>query len=156
MPLVAATQLDREFMRLALAEARKSYDQGGIPVGAVMARGGKLFAVGHNRSRQTNDPTSHGETDCIRNAGLQDNYADVTLYTTLSPCMMCAGAMLFLGVPRVVVAERDSYRGDLDFLMARGMTVSLLDDPECVALMRRFIAENQDLWRRIGTAGRLD
>lgn len=154
MPLVAATQQDREFMALALAEARKSYDQGGIPVGAVMARGGKVFAAGHNRSRQTDDPTSHGETDCIRNAGLQDSYADVTLYTTLSPCMMCTGAMLFLGVPKVVVAERESYRGDLDFLMARGMAVSLLDDPGCIALMRRFVAEHSELWQRIGVANR--
>lgn len=149
MPLTSSTPADAAFMRLALAEAEKSYRARGVPVGSVLTRGDTLVAAGRNRSRETNDPTSHGETDVLRNAGLQESYADLTLYTTLSPCMMCTGAMLFLGVPRVVIGDRETYRGDVDFLLARGMAVTLLDDPACIALMRKFIAEQSELWRRI-------
>jgi cytosine deaminase len=151
MPLVSATAADARFTRLALDEAEKSYRAGSIPVGSVLARGEELIAVGRNRSRESNDPTSHGETDALRNAGLRDDYADITMYTTLSPCMMCTGAMLFLGIPRVVIGDRETYPGDVDFLLARGLQVTLLDDPACIALMRKFIAEQSDLWRKITT-----
>jgi creatinine deaminase len=123
-------------------------------VGSVLTRGEDLIAVGRNRSREDNDPTSHGETDVLRNAGLRESYADLTLYTTLSPCMMCTGAMLFLGIPRVVIGDRETYPGDVDFLLARGMQVTLLDDPACIALMRKFIAEQADLWARITASDR--
>jgi cytosine deaminase len=146
---MSATAADTSFMRLALDEADKSYRARGIPVGSVLVRNDAVFAVGRNRSREDNDPTSHGETDVLRNAGLQDSYADVALYTTLSPCMMCTGAMLFLGIPKVVIGDRETYRGDVDFLLARGMQVTLLDDPACIALMRKFIAEQSALWQRI-------
>ena len=149
MPLISATTADARFMRLALDEAEKSYRAPGIPVGSVLTRGEELVAAGRNRSREDNDPTSHGETDVLRNAGLFDSYADLTLYTTLSPCMMCTGAMLFLGIPRVVIGDRETYPGDVDFLLARGMQVTLLDDPACIALMRKFIAEQPELWRKI-------
>ena len=149
MPLMPPTAADARFMRLALDEAEKSYRARGVPVGSVLTRGDALVAAGRNRSRETNDPTSHGETDVLRNAGLQDSYADLTLYTTLSPCMMCTGAMLFLGIPRVVIGDRETYRGDVDFLLARGLAVTLLDDPACIALMRKFIAEQSELWKRI-------
>lgn len=149
MPLTSATAADARFMRLALDEAETSYRARGIPVGSVLARGDAFVAAGRNRSRETNDPTSHGETDVLRNAGLQDSYADLTLYTTLSPCMMCTGAMLFLGIPRVVIGDRETYRGDVDFLLSRGLAVTLLDDPACIALMRKFIAEQSELWKRI-------
>jgi cytosine deaminase len=149
VPLISAAIADARFMRLALDEAEKSYRARGIPVGSVLTRGDELIAIGRNRSREDNDPTSHGETDVLRNAGLLDSYSDLTLYTTLSPCMMCTGAMLFLGIPRVVIGDRETYPGDVDFLLARGMQVTLLDDPACIALMRQFIAEQPELWRKI-------
>jgi len=129
MPLIAPTADDRKFMRLALAEAEKSYKEGGVPVGSVMVRNGAVFADGRNRFRQANDPTCHAEIDAVRNAGMQkDGYQDVTLYSTLSPCMMCTGAMLFVGIPKVVIGDRETYAGDVDFLVQRGMSVVLLDD----------------------------
>ncbi len=150
MPLVPPTDADRRFMRLALAEAKKSYDEGGVPVGSVMVRDGAVLAGGRNRFRQTNDPTCHAEIDVVRNAGMQpDGYRDVTLYSTLSPCMMCTGAMLFVGIPRVVIGDRETYAGDVDFLVGRGLEVVLLDDPDCVALLKRFIAENAEFWNRV-------
>jgi cytosine deaminase len=149
MPLIEPTDQDREFMRVALSEAQQSYAVGGIPVGGVMVRDGLVIAAGHNRMRQTNDPTSHGETDCIRNAGLLADYRGVTLYTTLSPCPMCTGAVLFLGIDRLVIGERETFPGDVDFLVSRGLQVAVLDDPECVAIMRRFIAENPAFWEQV-------
>jgi creatinine deaminase len=156
VPLTSAITADARFMRLALDEAEKSYRARGIPVGSVLTRGEEVIAVGRNRSREDNDPTSHGETDVLRNAGLRESYADLTLYTTLSPCMMCTGAMLFLGISKVVIGDRETYPGDVDFLLSRGMQVTLLDDPACIAVMRKFIAEQPDLWRRITTNERGD
>lgn len=152
MPIIPPTDADRSFMQQALAQARVSYEKGSIPVGTVIVREGAVVADGRNRSQEANDPTSHGETDAVRNLGLQPRYDDLTLYTTLSPCMMCTGTMLFLGIPRVVIGDRETYPGDVAFLLARGMSVTLLDDPDCIALMRRFIAERPDLWQRV-TAG---
>jgi cytosine deaminase len=152
MPILAATEDDRRYMRLALEQAQKSHAKGSVPVGSVMVRDGAVIALGRNRSQETNDPTSHGETDCLRNGGLRDGYGGVTLYTTLSPCLMCSGAMLFLGIPRVVIGERETYRGEVDVLLARGMEVVLLDDPDCFALMQRFTSERAELWRKV-TAG---
>ena len=152
MPLVQASERNRELMRVALAEAQQSYAQGGVPVGALMVRDSSVIAAGHNRMRQTNDMTSHGETDCIRNGGLLFDYSGVTLYTTLSPCMMCTGAMLFLGIPKIVIGERETFPGDVDFLVQRGVEVVLLDDPDCISLMRKFIAENPEFWDQL-TAG---
>lgn len=152
MPTISPSDADRDFMRLALTEAQTSYERGSIPVGTVIVRDNTVVASGRNRSLEINDPTSHGETDAVRNLGQQPTYGDLTLYTTLSPCMMCTGTMLFLGIPRVVIGDRETYPGDVAFLLARGMDVALLDDPDCVALMRRFIAERADVWQRI-TAG---
>jgi cytosine deaminase len=150
MPLLAPTADDRKFMRLALAEAEKTFDEGGVPVGSVMVRNGQVFAGGRNRFRQANDPTCHAEIDVVRNAGMQPGgYRDVTLYSTLSPCMMCTGAMLFLGIPKVVIGDRETYAGDVDFLVSRGLEVVLLDDKDCIALLRRFIAENPDFWNKV-------
>jgi cytosine deaminase len=154
MPLVEASERDRQFMCVALAEAQQSYAHGGVPVGGVMVRDDIVIAAGHNRMRQSDDPTSHGETDCIRNGGLLSDYSGVTLYTTLSPCMMCTGAVLFLGIPRVVIGEREAFRGDVDFLCERGLEVVLLDDPDCISLMRRFIAENEEFWDQLTAASR--
>lgn len=138
-------------MRRALEEAQASFDAGGLPVGAALVGDdGTLLAVGSNRSMQTNDPTSHAEMDCLRHGGLRmAGYAGTCLYSTLSPCPMCTGAILFFGVPRVVVGERESYRGDIDYLAARGVDVVLLDDPDCRALMRRFVEKNPAVWSGI-------
>ena len=137
---------DREFMALALEQARKSYEEGGVPVGAVMVEKGEIIAAGHNQRVQNGDPIAHGEMDCIRQAGRRARYGDVTLYTTLSPCMMCAGAIVQFGIGRVVVGENRNFKGNIDFLREHGVEVTLLDDAGCRALMDRFIAERPDLW----------
>src|SRR6201993_4261315 len=123
-----ADQTDREMMALALAQARISLDGGGVPVGAVLAVGGDVIASGHNERVQRGDPIAHGEISCLRNAGRQPSYQDMTLYTTLSPCQMCSGAILLFQIPRVVVGEATTFAGDLDFLASHGIDVVLLDD----------------------------
>lgn len=137
---------DREFMRAALAQAKESYNEGGLPIGAVMVENGAIIAAGHNRRVQDGDPIAHGEMDCFRNAGRRARYDDVTMYTTLSPCMMCTGVILQFGVKRVVVGEDRNFAGNIDFLRTRGVEVLLLNDRDCIALMRRFIREHPDLW----------
>ncbi|MEM7048351.1 MAG: nucleoside deaminase [Acidobacteriota bacterium] len=139
-------QLDHERMQAALEQAQKSYDEGGLPIGAVMVEEGRIIARGHNQRVQRGDPTAHGEMDCFRSAGRRARYDGVTLYTTLSPCMMCAGTIVQFGVPRVVVGEDHSFPGNLDFLRQHGVEVVLLDDPACRDLMARFIGENPALW----------
>ena len=137
---------DRHYMQLAYQQALKSYSEGGLPIGAVMIEAGAVIASGHNRRVQDGDPTAHGEMDCIRKAGRRARYDGVTLYTTLSPCMMCAGTAVQFGIRTVVVGEDVNFRGNLEFLRARGVTVRLLDDEACKALMARFIRERPDLW----------
>ncbi len=127
---------DREMMALALQQARASLDAGGVPVGAVLAAGGEVIAAGHNERVQHGDPVAHGEISALRNAGRRASYADTTLYTTLSPCQMCTGAILLFQIPRVVVGEASTFAGDLGFLRSKGVEVVLLDDPGCVAAMR--------------------
>src|ERR1700723_4336258 len=122
-------QTDRDMMALALGEARASLDGGGVPVGAVLATGGEVIAAGHNERVQRGDPVAHGEISCLRNAGRRPSYADTTLYTTLSPCQMCSGAILLFQIPRVVVGEARTFAGDLDFLRSKGVDIVLLDDP---------------------------
>ena len=137
---------DKEFMALALEQARKSYEEGGVPVGAVMVENGKVIASGHNQRVQKGDPIAHGEMDCIRQAGRRARYDEVTLYTTLSPCMMCAGAIVQFGIGRVVVGEDRNFKGNAGFLREHGVEVTLLDDDSCRSLMDTFIAERPDLW----------
>jgi len=137
---------DRQRMSIALEEAFTSYREGGLPIGAVMVESGNVVARGHNRRVQLGDPTSHGEMDCLRNAGRRDRYTGVTLYTTLSPCMMCAGTIVQFGIPRVVVGENVNFRGNIPFLQEHGVEVMLLDDEDCKSLMKRFIQERPDLW----------
>jgi cytosine deaminase len=137
---------DRQRMSIALEEAFTSYREGGLPIGAVMVESGNVVARGHNRRVQLGDPTSHGEMDCLRNAGRRDRYTGVTLYTTLSPCMMCAGTIVQFGIPRVVVGENVNFRGNIAFLQEHGVEVTLLDDEDCKSLMKRFIQERPDLW----------
>jgi len=132
------TAVDQEMMDAALAQARASLDARGVPVGAVLAAGGSIIAAGHNERVQRGDPVAHGEIACLRNAGRQPSYQDMTLYTTLSPCQMCTGAILLFQIPRVVVGEAETFPGDLDFLAGRGVDVVLLRDERCVSVMREF------------------
>ena len=122
-----------------------SVSQAGL-VGAVMVRDGKVIARGRNKRVQEGDPVMHGETDCLRSAGVLENYDGVDLYTTLSPCMMCTGAILNFGIRRVVVGENVNFPGNIDFLREKGVEVLLVDDPECKHLMSRFIEERPDIW----------
>ena len=146
MPFVAPTARDHELMRVALAEAQRGYDEGGVPVGSILVENGRLVAQGHNRRVQDGDPIAHGEMDCLRRAGRRPHYRTTVLYTTLSPCMMCTGTILQFGIPRVVVGERRNFEGNSDFLAERGVDVALLDDPACIDLMASFIRERPDLW----------
>jgi cytosine/creatinine deaminase len=137
---------DREMMTLALQQARISLDVGGVPVGAVLAADGKVVAAGHNERVQRGDPVAHGEISCLRNAGRRPSYLDTTLYTTLSPCQMCTGAILLFQIPRVVVGEAQTYAGDLDFLVSHGVEIVLLEDPACVAVMEEFQQRYPQVW----------
>ena len=138
--------VDRELMAAALAQARESLEAGGVPVGAVLASGAEIIAAGHNERVQHGDPVAHGEISALRNAGRRPNYAATTLYTTLSPCQMCTGAILLFQIPRVVVGEARTFEGDLDFLRERGVEVVLLDDPACIAAMEEFQARYPEVW----------
>jgi creatinine deaminase len=141
-----ADQTDREMMALALKQARISLDGGGVPVGAVLASGGQLIAAGHNERVQRGDPVAHGEIACLRNAGRRPSYHDTTLYTTLSPCQMCTGAILLFQIPRVVVGEARTFAGDLAFLADRGVEIVLLEDEACMAAMHEFQRRYPEIW----------
>jgi creatinine deaminase len=140
------SEADSQFLRAAYEQAVKSYNEGGLPIGAAMVENGKVVAAGHNRRVQERDPIAHAEMDCFRKAGRRARYEGVTLYTTLSPCMMCSGTVLQFGVKRVVVGENRNFPGNIDLLRSRGVDVRLMDDADCIALMRRFIQEHPDLW----------
>jgi cytosine/creatinine deaminase len=146
---------DARFMRAAYEQALKSYTEGGLPIGAIMVQNGTIVAAGHNRRVQDGDPIAHGEMDCFRRAGRRPRYDDVVLYTTLSPCMMCSGTVVQFGVKRVVIGENRNFPGNPDFLRAHGVSVVLMDDPACVALMDRFKQERPELWDE-DIAGRTD
>jgi creatinine deaminase len=139
-------QLDRELMALALEQARASLEVGGVPVGAVLAAGGTVIAAGHNERVQHGDPVAHGEISALRNAGRRASYTGTTLYTTLSPCQMCTGAILLFQIPRVVVGEARTFEGDLGFLRDRGVEITLLDDPACIAAMDEFQTRYPQVW----------
>ncbi|NML05349.1 nucleoside deaminase [Sphingomonas sp. G-3-2-10] len=126
--------------------ARKSYDEGGCPIGSVLARGSEILGEGHNQRVQKGDPIAHGEMDALRNAGRQASYAGTTLYTSLSPCMMCAGTIVQFKIPHVVIAENTTFGGNEDFLRSHGVTVEIVNDARCIDLMQRFIAEKPALW----------
>ena len=135
-------------MQIAIEEARQGFVEGGIPVGAVLVHQGKILGQGHNRRAQKGSVVLHGEMDAFENAGRQPAsvYRECTMYTTLSPCAMCSGALLLYGIPRVIVGENQTFRGEEDLLKSRGVTIEVLQSPECIDLMRRFIAANPHLW----------
>lgn len=140
------SKTDRKFLRLAYEEAKAGYDEGGCPIGSVLARGGELVSRGRNQRVQKGDPIAHGEMDALRKAGRQKSYRDMTIYTSLSPCMMCTGTIIQFGIPRVVIGENTTFGGNEEFLRSKGVEVIVADDPDCIALMTRFIAEKPELW----------
>lgn len=152
---ILLTAADRKLLRVAYEQAVVSYRQEGVPVGAVLAKGDEVLSSGHNQRVQNQDPTAHGEIDCLRNGKRRARYDGLTLYTTLSPCMMCAGAIIQFGIPRVVVGEKRNFAGHVDFLRSRGVEVIVADDADCMELMAQFIRERPDLWDE-DIAGRID
>ncbi|MDC0336462.1 nucleoside deaminase [Pseudodesulfovibrio sp.] len=140
------TNRDTHFMDEAYRLAKKSFDEGGLPIGAVLVRDGKIIGRGHNQRVQGGDPIAHGEMDCFRNAGRQRTYKDTTLYTSLSPCMMCSGTIVQFGIPRVVIGENQNFGGNEAFLRERGVEVEIMGHAECIALMGRLIEEKPELW----------
>jgi cytosine deaminase len=140
--------MDRQFLEAALEQARKSLAEGGIPIGAVLVRDGNILARGHNCRVQTGSAIDHGEMNCLRNAGRlpASVYRDCTLYTTLSPCPMCSGAIVLYKIPRVVIGENRTFVGAEDYLRANGVELEVAGDTECMRLMSDFIAGNPELW----------
>lgn len=137
-----------EFLKAALAEARAGYDEGGIPIGSVLVHKGKIIGRGHNRRVQKGSPILHGEMDALENAGRlkASEYRRSVLYTTLFPCDMCSGTALLYRIPKIVIAENRHFQGHPEYLAARGVELVVLDDPECIALMERFVNEKPELW----------
>ncbi|HEY4767568.1 MAG TPA: nucleoside deaminase [Candidatus Limnocylindria bacterium] len=139
---------DRKFLAHAIAEARVGRAEGGVPIGGALVVDGEVVAVGHNRRVQQNSAIRHGETDALENAGRlpASVYRRATMYTTLSPCDMCTGAILLYGIPRVVMGENRTFVGGEDYLRSRGVEVINLDSQECVDLMSEFIATHPEIW----------
>jgi len=131
----------------AVEEAKKGFREGGLPIGSVLAdAAGKIVARGHNLRVQTGDPTAHAETVCIRNAGRRRDWAELTLISTLSPCIMCTGTSLLYRIPRVIIGENRNFLGAEDLFRQKGVNVVVLDDAECVQMMGDFIRTHADLW----------
>lgn len=137
---------ENELMAAAIAEARKSLREGGIPIGSALARHGELLAAGHNKRVQENDPVTHAEIDCLRNAGRLGSFRDTVLYSTLMPCYLCSGAVVQFGIRKVIVGKSRTFPGAADFMRNHGVEVIDLDLPECVEMMSRFIAAHPQLW----------
>ncbi|GLX76995.1 tRNA-specific adenosine deaminase [Thalassotalea insulae] len=137
-----------EFMRAAIDEARKGAKEGGIPIGSVLVHNGKIIGRGHNKRVQTGSPTLHGEMDALENAGRQPAsvYQQSVIYTTLSPCSMCSGAILLYGIPKVVIGENQSFLGEEALLKSRGVEIEMIDSDECKQLMSDFMAASPELW----------
>lgn len=137
-----------KFMRAALQEARKGRAEGGIPIGSVIVIDGKIVGRGHNRRVQQGSAILHAEMDCLERAGRlkASDYNRATLYSTLSPCDMCSGTALLYKIPRVVIGENQTFQGPEDYVRSRGVELVILQSPECIELMREFIAERPELW----------
>lgn len=136
------------FLQAAIDQARKSLAEGGIPIGSVLVHEGKIIGRGHNCRVQTGSAIDHGEMNCLRNAGRlpASVYRNCTIYSTLSPCPMCSGAIVLYKIPRVVVGENQSFLGAEDYMRANAIQVDVLQDAECIQLMTDFIAANPQLW----------
>ena len=136
------------FLAAAIAEAELGLREGGIPIGSVIVAGGKIIGRGHNRRVQKGSAVLHGEMDALENAGRQPAavYRAATLYTTLSPCAMCSGAILLYGIPRVVIGENTTFLGEEELLRSRGVSLEVHQDERCVAMMAEFIKKHPQLW----------
>jgi len=137
-----------KFLKAAIDEAQKGLQEGGIPIGSVIVHKGKIIGRGHNRRVQQGSTVLHGEMDALENAGRQaaSVYRECTLYTTLSPCPMCSGAVLLYGIPKVIVGENTTFMGDEDLLRSRGIELEVLQDEACIQMMQAFIADRPELW----------
>lgn len=134
------------FLQAAIEEARTGLAEGGLPIGSVLVREGRIIARGHNRRVQKGDPMAHAEIDCLTQAGRQKTYRDTTLYSTLMPCYLCSGAVVQFGIPRVVVGESVNFPGGPEFMRRHAVDVLDLRDDECIQMMAQFIREHPDLW----------
>lgn len=137
-----------EYMKAAIDEAKKGLSEGGIPIGSVLVIDGKIVGRGHNRRIQKGSAILHAEMDCLENAGrlTAKDYRKSVLFSTLSPCDMCSGAVLLYGIPEVIVGENTTFQGPEEYLSQRGVDVTVLNDVECIEIMEKFIAENPTLW----------
>jgi len=137
------------FLRAAIEQARKSLAEGGIPIGAVLVLDGEIIGRGHNSRVQTGSAIDHGEMNCLRNAGRlpASVYRRCTMYTTLSPCPMCSGAIVLYKIPSVIIGENQTFRGAEDWLRQNAMQLEILRDPDCITMMTAFIAAKPGLWR---------
>ena len=141
-----------EFMRAAIEEAKLGLEQGGIPIGSVLVKDGKIVGRGHNKRVQENNPVVHAEIDCLMNAGRIGKYKGTVLYSTLMPCYLCAGAIVHFGIKKLIAGENKTFNGALDFMRQHGVEVVDLDLDECKNMMKDFIDKNPDLWKEdIGT-----
>jgi len=140
--------MDKRFLEAAVEQARKSLGEGGIPIGAVLVHEGRILGRGHNCRVQTGSPIDHGEMNCLRNAGrlAAGVYRQCTIYSTLSPCPMCSGAIVLYKIPRVVVGENRTFLGAEDYMRANGVDVQVVQDDECIELMTKFIRVHPQLW----------
>jgi cytosine deaminase len=138
--------MDDQFMQEAIAEARQGLSEGGIPIGSVLVRDGQILGRGHNKRVQDNDPMTHAEIDCLRNAGRIGTYKGTTLYSTLMPCYLCAGAVVQFGIKKVIAGESKTFPGAREFMESQGVEVVDLNSEECQQLMRDFIDEKPELW----------
>ena len=136
------------FLQAAIEDARQGMQEGGIPIGSVLVHGGTIIGRGHNRRVQRGSAILHGEMDALENAGRQPAsvYRECVLYTTLSPCSMCSGAILLYGIPRVIIGENQTFMGEEELLRSRGVSVEVLQDDVCIRLMKEFIQRNLKLW----------
>lgn len=138
---------DRKLLEAAIEEAHIGLREGGLPIGSVLADPqGRMVARGHNLRVQTGDPTAHAETVCLRNAGRRRDWPDLTLVSTLSPCIMCTGTALLYRIPRVVIGDNQNFLGAEDLFRQRAVELVVLDDAECIQMMRDFIQAHPDLW----------
>jgi len=138
---------DNKYMKMAYEQALKSYKEGGCPIGGVLVSDdGEILGIGHNMRVQENNPIIHGEMAAMRDAGARESYAGTTMYTTLSPCMMCTGTMIQFNISRVVVGDTVNSSGNEELLRSKGVEVIVMDDPDCITLVKTFRKENPKLW----------
>lgn len=141
-----------KFMEAAIQQAKKGLSEGGIPIGSVLVKDDEIVGAGHNQRVQQGDPMAHAEIDCLRNAGRIGSYKGTTLYSTLMPCYLCAGAVVQFGIKKVIVGENKTFEGASEFMESHGVEVVNLDNEQCIQLMENFISEKPELWNEdIGT-----